>query len=114
MTSIYLNLATIDPKYLENAKETLSQAIIQAPTDAKLLYNLGLIYIKTGDYEKAKDILAHTVEIKENYASARYALALVNQSLKNVPEAKSQLKYILEKIDPNNVEAKRLLDELGK
>ncbi|KKQ25382.1 MAG: hypothetical protein US39_C0008G0045 [Microgenomates group bacterium GW2011_GWC1_37_12b] len=114
LTSIYLNLATIDPKYLENAKETLSQAIIQAPTDAKLLYNLGLIYIKTGDYEKAKDILAHTVEIKENYASARYALALVNQSLKNVPEAKSQLKYILEKIDPNNVEAKRLLDELGK
>ena len=62
----------------------------------------------------AKEILTNTIVIKENYTSARYALAIVYQSLGNKPDARVQLKYILEKLDPDNVEAKRLLEELGK
>jgi len=112
LTSVYLNLATIDPKYLENAKEMLYMATVDAPTDAKLLYNLGLIYIKLGSLEEAKEVLVHTVLLKQNYASARYALALVYEDSGDTDEAKIQLNYILSKIDPNNAEAKRLLNEI--
>lgn len=74
---VYYVLSELDPKFLQPALETLIKAIELAPTDAKLWYNLGVLYTKIGQNEKAIETLEKTVEMKENYQEARYALALL-------------------------------------
>ena len=60
-------LSTIDPNYLINARDTLIAAIAQAPTDAKLYYNLGLTYARTGQSNLAIETLKKTIDLKANY-----------------------------------------------
>lgn len=44
--SNYINMAIINPNYMPLAQNSLIQAIEKAPTEAKLLYNLGLTFAK--------------------------------------------------------------------
>lgn len=107
-----LSLMVIDPTFILAARNLLEAAIIQAPTDAKLFFNLGLSYLRTGEYEKAIKTMEKTIELKDNYEKARYALALMYEDTKQTQKAKDQLLYILNKINPNSEEAKRALNEL--
>jgi len=74
---VYYVLSELDPKFLQPALETLLKAIELAPSDAKLWYNLGVLYTKIGQNEKAIETLEKTVTMKENYNEARYALGLL-------------------------------------
>ncbi len=109
---IFITLSTIDPNYLAGARDILIAAIKQAPTDAKLYYNLGLTYIRTGEPDLAAPTLAKTIELKENYRDARlaYAYLLTDQGKKD--EARLQLEYILKNIDPNDSLTKQALEEI--
>jgi putative inorganic carbon (HCO3(-)) transporter len=111
-TSLFLKLSLIDPNYLLNARDTLLETIKQAPTDAKLFYNLGLIYARIGDTQSALEILEKTIKLKPNYKEARFAYALILIDKKEFQKAKEQLNYILEKIDPNDALTKQQLEEL--
>jgi len=71
---IYYKLTTLDTSYLEKALETLKKAGQLAPTDAKIFYNMGLVYFQLDQPEKAIETLEKTVEMKKNYQDARYAL----------------------------------------
>lgn len=109
---IYLKLAASDPKYLGSAKNTLLGAIVKAPTDAKLWYNLALIYTRTGETDLALKTIEKTIQMKSNYKNARYLYALILTDKGNLSEAKNQLNYILEKIDPKDINSQNLLKKI--
>jgi putative inorganic carbon (HCO3(-)) transporter len=99
---LYIMLSIINPNYLTGARDTLVAAINQAPTDAKLYYNLGLTYVRIGQVDQAIDTFKKTIELKTNYKEARLAYAILLINKKQIPEARAQLEYILQNIDPND------------
>jgi len=112
--SMFIKLAIINPSYLNDALAVLLDAIKLAPTDAKLYYNLGLIYSRLGQNDEALQTLEHTVDIKANYKEARLALAILLNDRGDKKEARAQLEYILKYIDPNDSITKQQLEEVGK
>jgi O-antigen ligase/Tfp pilus assembly protein PilF len=107
---VFVRLAIINPQYLLAARDTLEAAIKNAPTDAKLYYNLGLTYARIGEADKALDILKKTIELKANYKEARLAYAFLLIDKRENKEAKAQLEYILKFIDPNDSLTKQTLE----
>lgn len=110
--SIYIKLSAIDENYLPSAVNEINNAIAIAPTDAKLYYNLGLAYVKLGDNDKALKIFDETIEMKSNYANARFAKGLVSIDVGDPDTAKYEFEYILKEISPDHKAVKRELDEL--
>ncbi len=116
-------LSDLDKKYFDEALKTLKEAKKLAPTDAKLLYNEGLLYGQKNDYENAKKAFTQALELKSNYRDARYAMAVylnqqakqeknLDQKQKLIHEAQGSLTYILNFINPNDKQAKELLESL--
>jgi len=111
-TKVFYTLSEIDQKYTQLAILSLIRAAEIAPTDAKVQYNLGLLYAGVGQQQTAIKSLEKTVELKPNYIDARYALALFYEQAKEKEKAIAQLKYIIEKINPNYPPALEKLKEL--
>jgi tetratricopeptide (TPR) repeat protein len=109
---IFVMLSAINPNYLIDAKNTLEAAILQAPTDAKLYYNLGLVYARIGQVDKAVEILKKTIDLKSDYKDARLAYAYLLIDKKQNAEAKAQLEYILTNIDPTDSLSKQALESI--
>lgn len=102
----------IDNQYLILAQKTLSSAILQAPNDPKLFYNLGLVYIRLGNLQDAKEALVKSSLLKPNYRNAHFGLGLVYWDLNDKTNAKAEFEYILNNINPYDEEVKRQLEEL--
>ncbi len=102
---MFISLALTNPHYEQEALNTLLKAADLAQTDAKIQYNLALLYSHLGQKETAIKTLEHAIELKPNYADARYALALFYEENKQKEEARKQLNYILEKINPADTRA---------
>lgn len=109
---MFIALAEVDSRYQQNALDALLRAAELAPTDAKVSYNLGLLYSHLDQIDTAIKTMEHTIELKPNYDKARYALALFYEEKGKIKEAREQLEYILEKINPADTQAKRKLEEL--
>jgi len=109
---IFVMLSTTDPNYLIRARDTLIDIINYAPSDAKLHYNLGLVYARMGQGDLAFQTLQKTIDLKTNYKDARLAYALLLIDNKQNAEAKTQLKYILSNIDSNDSFTKQTLESL--
>jgi putative inorganic carbon (HCO3(-)) transporter len=69
-TKMFYNLGQIDADYYVSALETLLLAKELAPTDAKVTYNLGLLYYYLGQKNEAVRELEKTLELKPNHAAA--------------------------------------------
>jgi O-antigen ligase/Flp pilus assembly protein TadD len=110
--SVFTTLATIDKKYFGAAKDTLLTAQQMAPTDAKITYTLALVYLRTGEADSAVKALQKAIEMKPNYKDARYFWALILIENQKYDQAKEQLNYILEKIDPRDENAQKQLQNL--
>jgi len=108
---IAIQLSEINPAYILDAKNELLKGISLAPTDAKLYYNLSLVYFRINDIPNTIETLKKTIELKANYRDARYAYAIVLSENDNAEEAEKQLQYILKYIDPNDINAQKMLDE---
>jgi len=108
----FYSLAEIDPKFSEPALESLLEAIKLAPTDAKLWYNLGILYTKLDQPETAIETLEKTVEMKKNYQSGRYALALLYEESGQREKAIEQTEYILIYINSSVPEVRDLYKKL--
>lgn len=111
-TRIFYSLAQVNPSYYQQALDAILKAQQLAPTDAKVAYNVGLMYGQTGQYEKSIAALKHTISLKSDYQEAYYALALyyhaagVNASGKiiNADDAQNAidtLHYMLKTFGPN-------------
>jgi putative inorganic carbon (HCO3(-)) transporter len=111
-SSIFIQLSTIDNQLLLNAADSINQAITLSPTDAKLYYNLGLVYLRLQKVDEAQKILEKAVELKSNYRDAHFALAIVYKQNHDNQKAKEQLNYILDKINSDDTLVKQQLEEL--
>lgn len=71
---MFYNLAQIDQKYYQDALETLLYASEIAPTDAKVFYNLGVLYHHLGQKNEAIKTMEKTIKMKPNYEAAKKKL----------------------------------------
>ncbi len=109
---VFVMLSALNPNYLLNARDILIPAVTQAPTDAKLSYNLGLIYSRIGQNDLAVSELRKTIELKPNYKEARLAYAILLIDAQKNLEAKEELNYILTNIDPADSMTKQYLESI--
>ena len=110
---IFLLLDTINHQYANAALETTTEAIKLAPTDAKLRYNLGLIYNQIGQTGLAEQTLKETIDLKPDYEAARFSLGSLYQQLNQPQLAREQYQYILDHLNPDNQIVKDKLEELN-
>jgi len=103
----------LDAQYTPLALNAIQKANILAPTDAKISYNLGVLYGQTGNVKKGVEVLEETVRLKPNYLDAYYALGLFYHELKNDKKAVETMNYILNNLDPKNEGAKTALKSWG-
>lgn len=118
---VFYTLSQVDERYFPETLRAIKEAQKLAPTDANISYNLGLIYGQTGDTKNAIETLEKTIKLKPNYTNAYYALGLyyhqaaINErgavvDLELQDKAIEQMKFILEKLDPQNELAKEALE----
>lgn len=110
-TRIFYTLSALNDGYNEDALEAVKKANELAPTDAKIAYNLAVLYGRVGKQDKAMKTLEETIRLKPDYRDARYALALYLKATGKQEEAQEQLKYILEKISPDDEQVKELMGQ---
>jgi len=106
---IFLTLAQLEPALLAQAKAALELELQFAPTDAKTMYNLGIISANQGDAEGTIEWLRRAIEFKSNYDAARWELSKQLLQQEKYDEAEIELEYILTR-DPSNQTAQKLLD----
>lgn len=102
ITTTYIKLSQVDINYLLYAKEYLEKSVVLSPNDAKLYFNLGLIYANSVDTKKAIENLEKAVNLKANYKQARSSLATLYLRENEKDKARQQLEYILNNIDPKD------------
>lgn len=108
----YSDLAQVDPNYLTNEYKLLEHLSEIAPTDAGIMYRYGLVNAKMGQTEKAIEILKLTIEAKPDYKLARRLLAFIYSQNDQKELAIEQLKYILEKISPDDTNIQQDLEDI--
>lgn len=82
---IEIILSEIDKKYLESSLQTLNQAITLAPTDPKLVYNLGLVYEQLGQKPQAKQAYQKALDLKPDYQNVKEDLERITKSILEQP-----------------------------
>lgn len=119
---IFYTLSQADPRYLPYALDAVKQVHNLAPTDAKVLYNLGALYQESGMPKESAETLEKAILMKPDYRDAYFALALAYNAQavdknKNVinrgfrEKAIKQLRFILERLSPDDKQALDTLHE---
>lgn len=98
---VFITLAQINPDYYQQAIQTLIRAHQKAPTDPKLVYNLGLLYQNTQKTQEALTSYQKALELKPDYTPARTAYIKLLDLLNQDQKAKQQLDILLESF-PNH------------
>ncbi|MBP9716861.1 MAG: O-antigen ligase family protein [Candidatus Levybacteria bacterium] len=122
---VLYTLARLDPTFYPQALAAIQQTALLAPTDASILYNLGVLYGQNGDSKKAVEVLEQTVKYRPQYSEAHFALGLFyhdlgvdqNGAVKDETyrqKAIAEMDYILKNINPNDPQAKAYFDEWQK
>ncbi|MBU4264903.1 O-antigen ligase family protein [Patescibacteria group bacterium] len=108
----YYYLSSIDTQYFSKALQTITQATILAPTDAKSFYILARFWETADNLDETIKNYQKAIELKENYDHAHFALAKIYYQQENFLSAKDHFEKTL-KIAPNNTEAQQYLDKIG-
>lgn len=108
---MFYTLSAIDEKYLSDALIALQQASLLTPTDAKISYNLGLLYGQTEQPGLAIKTLEETIRLKPNYRDAYFALGLFYDEKEERQKAIEAMDYILKNIASTDAEATQQLLE---
>lgn len=98
----YMQLAKLNPMWLEKAMGAVDQAKVLSPTDPRPWLMEGKILAFQDQYEPALQSLQKAIDLKPNYLEARSALAQVYELMNNQLAALEQYKYMLENISPDD------------
>ncbi|MBI3397406.1 tetratricopeptide repeat protein [Candidatus Woesebacteria bacterium] len=102
----------IDPVYLIKAKEILTSLVPLAPNDPKILYSLGVIEARLGEFDNSIKDFDKAIELKQNYKDPHYSKALILIQLKQRGKAINELEFILKNINPEDELIKAQLEKL--
>lgn len=111
-TRVLFTLSEVNPAYLTMALTTLQKAWELAPNDTKIVYNIGLLYARLGNNEKAIELLQKSATLKPNYYESHFALALFYEQLGETQKAKDELNFIITNIRPDDTASLEKLKEL--
>jgi O-antigen ligase len=108
---------SLDKKILEQGIDALKEAGVLAPTDPKIPYSLAIFYSIA--YDDAKDIrvkkeiedksieaINKTISLKKDYRDGYFLKAQLLRKYGRKEEAKETLHFILDHINPDDVEVK--------
>jgi tetratricopeptide (TPR) repeat protein len=93
---VFYLLSSLDPQFSQEAINALEKAISLAPTDPKLVYNLGLLLARNGQNQEALEKVQKAIELKPDYEEVRNTLATFYEDLGQRDKAIEQLKLILQ------------------
>jgi len=110
-TKVYIILAQIDPRFFAKAVAALEKAAQLSPTDPKITLNLGLLAQQSDNKTTAQAYFEQTVQLKPNYRQGWIALANFWKQEGEIEKAKQAYQYILDKINPEDEEAKYGLEQ---
>ena len=102
---LFHTLSQIDSRYLPKAMDAIEKASLLAPHDANIWYNLGVLYGQNNNIKKGIEALEKTIQMKPNYRDAHYALGLYYHTASLDEKAIAQMRYILDRINPNDAGA---------
>lgn len=91
----------------------LEETIKLTPSDFGLRFQLALLYYRTDQLDKAEALLKETLNQFPKYSNARYLLGLVYDKKGEKKLAKDEFE-IVSKMNPDNEEVKRILENLEK
>jgi tetratricopeptide (TPR) repeat protein len=111
-TRILYQFSSFDPAFTQNALDSILVAQQLAPTDAKIAYNVAVLYGETGKTKETIEMLNKTIALKPDYRDAYIALAIYYQKDKQLDKARETLELLLKRVSPNDTEAKQRLEEL--
>lgn len=120
---VFYLLAQINPQYFKQALEAILVAKKLAPTDAKVSYNVGVLYGQNGQFTKGVEELTQTIALKPNYRDAYYARAIFynqlstqavgTQKIDLANKAIADMQFILKNISPTDGEVIKMLESWG-
>ncbi|KUK82615.1 MAG: hypothetical protein XD98_0545 [Microgenomates bacterium 39_6] len=108
----YYLLSELEPKYQKSAYEMLFLAHKLAPINPKITYNLASLAYQKGDLDQAISWLEKTIELKPDYQDGYYWLAKFYQENNQTDKAKEKLEFLINNLNPQYSEAKKLLKKL--
>lgn len=111
-TRILFALGSVEPQFMEDAFSSIQIAEELAPTDAKIRYNAAIILGRLGKNEDAIKELQKTIDLKPDYRDAYIALSIFYQDEKQIDKARETLELVLKRINPNDDEVKKRLENL--
>ena len=109
---VFYLLSLLKPDYLAEAIDTLRESIKLAPTDPKLVYNLGLLYAKMNNSPLAIQTIEKAIQLKPDYVDARNALELIYEETGDKQKAIEQLQILIKLAPENATEFQKKLDQL--
>lgn len=96
---------------LDSAIRSTESAQQSAPQDIGILFQLGLLYYQNKDLDKAGAAFSQAVVLNKDYSNARYFLGLILDS-KGFHEEAIQNFEEIQKLNPDNQEVKKILENL--
>ncbi len=111
---VLYTLSQLNPQFLQMALDAALKAQSLAPTDAKIAYNVALLYDQMNQVQKAVDAGKKAVSLKPDYRDAYYALGIFYRQLatdkngKTIINADAEqqavyyMKYILTHFSPQD------------
>ena len=107
---MFYTLSQLNPAYLPQALKAIEETYKLSPTDAKTVYNLGVLYGQTGNVDKGIELLKKATVLKPDYRDAWFALGLFYKEKAQNEKATETLEYILTNLNPNDTQAKETLE----
>jgi tetratricopeptide (TPR) repeat protein len=123
---LFYTLSQVDSRYLPRALDAIEKASLLAPNDARIWYNLGVLYGQNDNVKQGITAMEKTVVSKPDYRDAHYALGLfyrsaaldkagkvvVDENLNK--KAIEQMQYILQHISSKDADALKSLEDWAK
>lgn len=108
----YATLGDREPEYFLKTLEVTERLASIAPTDPSVHYQRALTLAKIGYTKEAIVSAEIAVNMKEDYKIARRLLGYLYGSEKDTENARKHLRYILDRISPDDIDVQKQLESL--